>query len=192
MVTSCLANDFTTKNYLNFSHPHQINIRKIFEEFTETIISKRHYGIDGCSAPQYAFKIIDLSKALNNLLKSYNNNFNYNLETTTLINSIIKNPKFIGGSDSLDSNLMSICKNNLFCKGGAEGIFLFIHLKKRITGVFKVQDGNERALPSTVYNILKKFKIVSKKELENIKRSYNFDLKNHANVNVGSIITEIL
>ena len=38
MLTSCIANNFPIKNYLEFDHPHQINIRKVFSKFTEDII----------------------------------------------------------------------------------------------------------------------------------------------------------
>ena len=34
-------------------------------------MSKKNFSLDGCSAPQYAFKIKSISKALNNLIKSY-------------------------------------------------------------------------------------------------------------------------
>ena len=77
MLTSCIINDFPIKNYVDFDHPHQINIRKVFSKFTEDVIPKKHYGIDGCSAPQYAFTIKKLGKALSNLLKSYDGKFDY-------------------------------------------------------------------------------------------------------------------
>ena len=64
----------------------------------------------------------------------------------TIINAILANPKFIGGSNNLDSNLIKISNKKIFCKGGAEGVFLFVHLKKGIFGILKVIDGNERAL----------------------------------------------
>ena len=58
MITSCLKNSYDIKNYLDFNHPHQKNIRKIFNKFSNTKITKKNSGIDGCSAPQYAFKCI--------------------------------------------------------------------------------------------------------------------------------------
>ena len=39
MITSCLVNNFNVKNYLDFNHPHQINIRKVFEKFLQKKIS---------------------------------------------------------------------------------------------------------------------------------------------------------
>ena len=55
---------------------------------------------------------------------------------------------------------IKICNKKLFCKGGAEGVFLFAHLKKEVAGAIKVIDGNERAIPSAIAAILKKLKII--------------------------------
>ena len=40
----------------------------------------------------------------------------------------MNNPNYIGGTDSLDSKKVHSKKRP--CKGGAEGVFLFIDLKK--------------------------------------------------------------
>jgi L-asparaginase II len=191
MLTSCIVNNFPIKNYVDFDHPHQINIRKVFSKFTEDIISKKNYGIDGCSAPQYAFTIEKLGKALSNLLNSYNGNFEYSKNIQTMINAILANPKFIGGSNNLDSNLIKISNKNIFCKGGAEGVFLFVHLKKEIFGILKVKDGNERALSSAMYTLLKKFKILTGEELSQFNSWNTTNMYNHAKIKVGNIITKI-
>ena len=191
MLSTCILNKYDLKNYLDFNHPHQIAIRKIFEKFSGKKILKKNYGIDGCSAPQYSIKIKDLSLMLINLIKSYYGKFEYSFEVKYLINSILNNPKYIGGTDSFDSRIMSISNKKVFCKGGAEGVFLFADLKGGIIGIIKVIDGNERAIPYTVYNIFKKFKIMNNSELKKIEKIYSFKLRNHANITVGSINSKI-
>ncbi len=191
MITSCIINRQSIKTYLKFDHPHQIAIRQIFEKFSNIKIRKKDYGIDGCSAPQYAFRIKDISNMLINLLKSYQGNFEYSYEVKKLISSITKNPKYIGGSDSLDSRIMKISNKKIFCKGGAEGVFLFINLKKNIVGVVKIVDGNERATPSVIYNLFKKYNIMSNTELRELKKIYDFNIINHANLKIGSIETKL-
>ena len=191
MLSSCLANKFPIKNYVEFNHPHQKKIRKIFSQFSENIISKKNYAIDGCSAPQYAFKIKDLGTALCNLMKSYNGKFYFANNIKSMIVSILNNPFYIGGSNNLDSNLIKISKKNIFCKGGAEGVFLFINLKKNIFGILKVKDGNERVLPSAIYTLFKKFKILNSEELKSFIAWNDLNLYNHAKVKIGSIKTII-
>ena len=190
MITSCIINNYSTKNYLKLNHPHQLNIRKIFEKFSNNKISIKNYGIDGCSAPQYSFKMKDISEMLINLVKSYNSQFEYSEEVKYLINSIIKYPKYIGGTDSLDSIIMGL-SDKIFCKGGAEGVVLFADLKKEIIGVIKVVDGNERAIPAVLYKLFNKFKIMNNKQLKEFSKFYKFKLVNHAKIVIGSIRTNI-
>ncbi len=191
MISSCILNNYSVNNYLSFDHPHQIKIRNVFEKFTNKKIKNKYFGIDGCSAPQYAFRIKDLGKMLMNLYKSYHGDYHYSNEVKCLVNSIISNPKYIGGSDSLDSRIMSISKKKIFCKGGAEGVLLFVDLRKGIVGVIKIVDGNERAIPSLVYNLFKKFSIMNTKQLNELKNIYNFEILNHAKLKIGSIETKI-
>ena len=191
MLSSCLVNNYPIENYLDFDHPHQNNIRNIFNKFTESKIIKKNYGIDGCSAPQYAFEIKSIASALKNLFNSYHGNFEFTESIKFVINSILTNPLFIGGTKSLDSNLMKISNKKIFCKGGAEGVFLFLHLKKGIFGILKVNDGNSRVLPSALYTLCKKFKILTKEELEKFNSFNSFNLYNHAKVKTGEIKTII-
>ena len=66
-----------------------------------------------------------------------------------------------------------------------------MHLKKGIFGILKVVDGNARALPSALYTLCKKFKILNKEELETFNSFNNLNLYNHAKVKVGYIRTKI-
>lgn len=191
MLSSCKINRYNLNNYVDLSHPHQVQIRKVFSEFAENKIFKFQYGIDGCSAPQYAFKIVELLNSLKNILRSLSGKFDYEKEITLLINSISNNPYYIGGSKNLDSNLIKITKGDMFCKGGAEGVFLFAHIKKGLCGVFKVVDGNQRALPSAVFELFKKFNILNKDEQEKYLTYYDPNLYNHAKIKVGTTKTEI-
>ena len=191
MLSNCIINEYPIDNYVDFSHPHQKKIRDIFSKFTESKLIKRNYGVDGCSAPQYAFRLKDLGTALINLFKSFNYKFDYSLQVQSMINSIVKNPLYIGGSNNLDSNLIRISNKKIFCKGGAEGVFLFLHLVKGLFGIIKVTDGNERALSSAVFHLCKKFKILNKEELYSFKEWNNFKLLNHSNKNIGFVETII-
>ena len=187
MLTSCLVNNQNINNYLDYNHTHQKNIRKVFNKFTKTKLSKKNFSLDGCSAPQYSFKIKSISKALNNLIKSYKNNYHYTKQVRTLINSILENPEFIGGTSSFDTIVMRASRGKIFCKSGAEGVFLFIDIQKEISGVIKITDGNERAIPITLLNIFEKLKIMNKEELKNLEKKERFELQNHADKKIGHI-----
>ncbi len=187
MLTSCLINNQNINNYLDYNHTHQKNIRKVFNKFTETKLSKKNFSLDGCSAPQYSFRIKSISNALNNLIRSYKDCYDYSKEVKTLINSVLENPEFIGGTASFDTKVMKTSKGKIFCKSGAEGVFLFIDIHKEISGVVKITDGNERAVPISILNIFKKLKVMTRVELKNLEKKEKFNLQNHAGRNIGRI-----
>ena len=135
MISGCLSNNMDIKNYLNFDHPYQKFIRSSLENITECKITKKQVGIDGCSAPQYAFPLQNLSTSMVNLIQNYIGNGNFSKEIKLLLDSILKYPQLTGGSDKFDSELMNITKGKIFSKGGAEGVFLFAHKKKKVGGV---------------------------------------------------------
>tara|TARA_B100000085_G_scaffold68610_1_gene61335 strand:+ start:1068 stop:1247 length:180 start_codon:yes stop_codon:yes gene_type:complete len=58
---------------------------------------------------------------------------------------------------------MKASKGKIFCKSGAEGVFLFIDIHNEISGVVKITDGNERAIPISILNIFKKLKVMIEK-----------------------------
>ena len=187
MLTSCLVNNQSITNYLDYNHAHQKKIRKIFNKFTESKLSKKNFSLDGCSAPQYSFKIKSISRALNNLIKSYKNNYEYTDQVRTLVNSILKNPEFIGGTVSFDTKVIKASKGKIFFKSGAEGVFLFVDFQKEISGVIKITDGNERAIPITIINILKNLKIMNREDLKKLEKKEKFELQNHAGIKIGRV-----
>ena len=191
MISGSIANSYKINNYLDLSHPYQIKIRNVLEYFTKSNIVKANYGIDGCSAPQYAFTINKLSIALINLIKNYKKESRYTREIKILINSILNNPTMIGGNNRFDTELIRICNPNLFCKGGAEGVFLFAHLKKNIVGVIKVKDGNERAISSVICTLFEKLRITNKEENSKMKKWKNIIIQNHSKKISGKIYTII-
>ena len=68
---------------------------------------------------------------------------------------------------------------------------MFVHLKKEVFGILKVKDGNERALSSAMYTLLKKFKILTGEELGQFNSWNTTNMYNHAKIKVGNIITKI-
>jgi len=191
MLSGSIANNYNISDYLQFNHPYQLKIRKILELYCQKKILKKNFAIDGCGAPQYAFSLNDLSEALINLVKSYQRLFNNASEVQLLMNSVFSNPNMIGGSLKFDSYLIKTCNKKLFCKYGAEGVFLFAHLTKKIIGIIKIKDGNERALPSVVCTLLKKLNITSPEENKKLLFWIKTPIENHSKKITGRIFTKI-
>ena len=137
MISGCITKKMNISNYLDMGHPYQKLIRETLEFFTESKISKTQKGVDGCSAPQYAFSLTNLCTAIINLLKESNDNGKYNKETNILLDSIAKYPNLTGSKSIYPSQLMSATNGKIFCKNGAEGVLLFAHKEKKIGGFFE-------------------------------------------------------
>ena len=191
MISGCLANNMTYKNYVNFNHPYQNLIRQTLENFMGSKIQKNCIGIDGCSAPQYAFLLNNLSDSMINLIKEKNNNNKYSKAINIILLSINKFPKLIGGRNSFDNDIIKITKGRIFCKGGAEGVLMFADFIKKIGGVIKVIDGNDRARPSITMKIFSKLNLLSRKEEKLLQHWTIEKIYNHNKKNVGRIVAKI-
>lgn len=191
MLSGCIANNMDTSNYLEMGHPYQKLIRSYLEYFTESKITNIQKGVDGCSAPQYAFTLKNISIAMINLIKEYKETRENTTEVKILLKAITRYPQLTGGKSIYPCQLMMATNGKVFSKGGAEGILLFAHTEKKVGGVIKVNDGNERALPSIANEIFKKFGILSNSELNKLSKWSNEKIFNHANKNIGEIHTII-
>ena len=69
MLSGCLMHNQDINTYLKINHPYQKLIRESLEYFTDTNITKKQIGIDGCSAPQYSFPLNNIAISMINLLK---------------------------------------------------------------------------------------------------------------------------
>ena len=191
MISGCIANKMDINKYTDLNHPYQKLIRKSLETFMESTIKPNQIGIDGCSAPQYAFTLKNISNSMINLIKEKKENNNFSQAINTIIYSINKFPILIGGHNCFDSNVIKITKGRIFCKSGAEGVFLFADFVKKIGGIIKIIDGNNRAIPSIVMQILLKLKMLKNTEYEKLSKWTNKLLFNHAKKNIGKITAEI-
>jgi len=191
MISACLTYKLNLKNYVDINHSYQKLIRESLEYFTECKISKTQYGVDGCSAPQYAFPLKNISISMINLLKNYKEKKYYTNEIKILLDSIAKYPNLTGSNNTYPTQLMTATRGKVFSKGGAEGVLLFAHKEKKIAGVIKIKDGNERALPSVANEIFKKLQILSNEELTKLAGWDNEKIYNHAKVKIGEIYTKI-
>ena len=187
MICGCIAHDMEIKNYVDPEHPYQKLIKSSLENFMSTKIKNYTIAEDGCSAPQYAFPLTNIATSMINLIKEKEMTTKYTKSLNILLKSINKYPLLIGGQNRFDSNVMEATKGRIFCKGGAEGVLLFADFYKKIGGVIKIVDGNNRAIPSVAMSVFIKLKILSTNELKKLENWKVQKLFNHAKKNIGKI-----
>tara|TARA_B100000686_G_scaffold335421_1_gene404010 strand:- start:781 stop:1764 length:984 start_codon:yes stop_codon:yes gene_type:complete len=187
MLSGCLCKKLNYKNYVNINHPYQKLIRNSLEYFTNESIQKKQIGIDGCSAPQYAFTMNALANSMINLVNDNKKN-EYTKSIKILLKAIKKNPLLIGGTNRFDSEVIKYTAGRIFCKGGAEGVILFSDTNKKIGGIIKIIDGNERAIPPITMKIFNKLKLLNLNEKKQLFHWAKPKLFNHANKKIGEIV----
>ena len=191
MISGCLANKMEIDNYIDFNHPYQKLIRQSLERFMQLEIQNKYIGTDGCGVPQYAFPLTNIASSMINLIKEKEKRTKYSNTINIILSAIIKFPILIGGHNRFDSEVIKITKGRLFCKGGAEGVLIFADFTKKIGGVIKILDGNNRAIPSIAMQIFLKLKLLSENEINKLKNWTTQSLFNHSKKNVGKITAKL-
>ena len=187
MLTTSKYKKYSIKNYTNFNHPIQKSILRILEEFNECKVPQKSKAIDGCSAPQYAFPLMNLALSMMKISIFDKLRFDFSYSINKLLHCISNYPFYIGGTGRFDSELIHITKGRIFCKIGAEGVLMFADMKNKFGGILKVMDGNQRAIPSATINLLKKIGSLDKNELNKLKKWDPEILYNHSMKKIGKI-----
>ena len=191
MISGCLANRMDIDNYINFNHPYQQLIRDSMEHFMESKIQGKHIGTDGCNAPQYAFCLTNIATSMVNLIKQKKIKNKYLNAANIILSSINKFPMLIGGHNRFDSDVIQSTKGRIFSKSGAEGVLLFADFFKKIGGVIKILDGNNRAIPSTTMQIFLNLELLSEDEKKELINWRTQKLFNHTKKMIGKITAEL-
>ena len=191
IISGCIANKMNIVDYVNYSHPYQQLIRESIEYFMESKIQSECIGTDGCNLPQYAFPLSSITTSMLNLIKKKKTKNKYSNSLNIILSSIKQYPLLIGGSNRFDSEIVQFTKGRIFAKGGAEGVLLFADFSKKIGGVIKILDGNNRALPTIAMQIFLKLAMLLENEKKELKNWTTQKLFNHNKKEIGKITAEI-
>lgn len=129
------------ENYTAFDHPVQKRIFETISEMADYAIGRESCGTDGCSAPNPAIPLKNLTLAFSRLLNPDNLPFLRAAACRRILDAIAKHPYLIGGKDRFDTLLIGATKGNILGKIGAEGNYMALIRDKGIALYMKVEDG---------------------------------------------------
>jgi L-asparaginase II len=142
-LLACVLNDWPTQNYLNPTHPLQLVVRGVVEEFTgETIV---HSGVDGCGAPVHAMSLTGLARAIGRVCSGKDP------DAAALSSAILENPWAIDGPGR--ANTVTIETLGIVAKLGAEGVMVMGTADGTAVAV-KILDGSLRAATLVALELL--------------------------------------
>jgi L-asparaginase II len=139
MVATCVANGWSTADYLELTHPLQQAITSTVEQLAGEVA---HVGVDGCGAPAHVLTLRGLASAFATIAS----------RRDAVWRAMITHPEMVGGTNRDVTKLM-VHVPGLMAKDGAEGVFAAALPDGRAVAV-KVADGGYRAAPPVLVDAL--------------------------------------
>jgi L-asparaginase II len=125
-------------DYVDPDHPVQQAAREAWERMTgETVAG---FGIDGCSAPNFATSLLGVARAMARFASA-----THDSAEMTLVRAMTRHPDLVAGEGRACTNLMRALEGRVAVKTGAEGFFVAIIPELKLGVALKIADGAVRA-----------------------------------------------
>jgi L-asparaginase II len=138
--------------YTEVDHPLQVAIKSAFEEVTDQASSG--WGIDGCSAPNFATSLHGLARAMGRFAGATGTGDARDRAMHRLTRAMATYPELVAGDTACDTELMRAMDGRVTLKGGAEAVHIAIIPEKKLGVALKVTDGGARGSDSAIAAIL--------------------------------------
>jgi L-asparaginase II len=137
--------------YVEPDHPVQQAVRAAFEEVTGAV--SPGYGIDGCSAPNFACTLTGLARAMA-VFAAAGEGDARGRAMRRLTDAMMAHPEMVAGEGRACTILMRAAGGRAAVKTGAEGVFVAILPALRLGVAVKIADGAARAAEGAVAALL--------------------------------------
>lgn len=191
LLAVCKQFGWSFDDYNNPKHPLQQYILNIIEEVTDYPANRIYKGIDGCGVVVFGLPLEKMAYAYARLSNPEYLPDKYQNAAWIITESMEEYPQMVAGTDRFNTDLLKTTANKLVAKSGAEGVFcLGIHGNEKYPPLgiaVKIADGNSRALPPAVVELLQELDILSDTELNQLKSYHYPDVVNNHQAIVGKL-----
>lgn len=139
-------------DYVQPDHPVQRAVRQAFEEVTGE--TSPGYGIDGCSAPNFATSLSGLARAMAAFAGASGEGDARDRAMVALRNAMAAHPDYVAGETRACTELMRAMDGRVAIKTGAEAVFVAMIPEKQIGIALKIADGGTRASEAAICALL--------------------------------------
>lgn len=139
-------------DYTDLDHPVQLAVREAFEAVTDA--PSPGFGVDGCSAPNFATTLLGLARAMAVFADAREDGTSRERAATRLRDAMMAHPELVAGKNRACSNLMSAANRPVALKTGAEGVFVAILPDQGLGVALKIADGATRASEAAIAALL--------------------------------------
>lgn len=138
--------------YVEVDHPLQKAIRAATEEVTgETVAG---YGIDGCSAPNFAMSVAGLARAMQGFAAATGSGGARDRAMHRLTRAMATYPELVAGEGRACTELMRAMDHKVAIKTGAEAVFVAILPEQHRGIALKIVDGGTRGAEAAITALL--------------------------------------
>ncbi len=140
--------------YIDPDHPVQLGVREAFEEVTGAI-SPPGFGIDGCSAPNFATTMQGMAQAMAFFAGAREGGTARESAAARLRDAMAAHPELVAGEGRACTELMRAMGGAAAIKtGGAEAYFVAMLPKQGLGISVKIDDGGTRAAECVIAALL--------------------------------------
>ncbi len=136
--------------YVELGHPVQRAVRQAFEEVTGEVSAG--WGIDGCSAPNFACTVEGLARAMAGFARPMVGAMAgaRGQAQERLVQAMIAHPELVAGEGRACTELMRAARGRAALKTGAEAVFVGIIPERGLGIALKVADGGTRGAEAAI------------------------------------------
>ncbi|PIE14110.1 MAG: L-asparaginase [Rhodobacterales bacterium] len=145
-------------DYVAPEHPVQVAVKSAFEEVTGQV--SPGFGIDGCSAPNFATTLHGMARAMAFFAGASGGTARSDA-AVALREAMMAWPELVAGEGRACTELMRACGGKVALKTGAEGFFVAIIPERKLGVALKIVDGGTRGADCAIASILVKLGLVA-------------------------------
>jgi L-asparaginase II len=165
--------------YVEPDHAVQRACLEAFERVTGE--SSPGYGIDGCSAPNFATSLHGMARAMSHFAAAPTGSAEERLRSAMMLH-----PDLVAGEGRACTNLMRAMGGKVAIKTGAEAFFIAIIPELKMGVALKIEDGGTRAAECAVAAILVKLGVLEADHPETLKY-LNAPISNRRDLVTGAV-----
>ncbi|WP_386624424.1 asparaginase [Sulfitobacter geojensis] len=164
-------------DYVDPDHPLQRACLEAFETVTQE--TSPGYGIDGCSAPNYACTLHGMARAMAHFAAAPEGSAEARLHQAMRLH-----PELVAGETRACTELMRAMDGKVALKTGAEGFFIAILPEQKLGIALKAACGTTRAAECAIAALLVKLGVLDANHPATLKRM-NAPIKNWRGIETG-------
>ena len=171
-------------DYVDPDHPVQMACKTAFEDVTGE--ESPGFGIDGCSAPNFATSLHGMARAMAFFAAARDGVGTQQTAAAALVQAMVTYPELVAGEGRACTELMRAMDGRVALKTGAEAFFIAIIPERKLGVALKITDGGTRGAECAIAAILVRLGLLDANHPA-ARKFLNAPIRNFAGLETGSI-----